>query len=179
MDNYGGKTLNFGGPADSALQLSDLQITEDNFDPANPTKRPPGWQALRVQRVLTKEAVAHIDPSTIGKMRPLREAHEEELMIKEIQNYVPFGASSGRIFTIGIPTNTVLCPADLVINSSTFDPAYYLKRPNGWGELRAKRVFAKERCAGVDMTTFTLERMRPVRDAEVFVMLNCHSFRNK
>jgi hypothetical protein len=60
----------------SAAQGGSLVITEENFDPRDPSKRPDGWIALRNKRVVVKEQIdrlAGVDEDTIAAMRDDRE----------------------------------------------------------------------------------------------------------
>jgi hypothetical protein len=78
--------------------------------------------------------------------------------------------SYGVVFDLEKPQKNPynLTPADLVIDSSTFDPTNPSKRPVGWKELRTKRVMAKERVTNVDPR---IPEARSQREQEVCILI--------
>ena len=83
-----------GGPIE-------LVFTKDNFDPKDLTKRPPGWHALRMKRIIIKEQLdraAGIDEDVIGSQRPVKEIDEENIMLSEVSKY-------GKLLTTETNTN--------------------------------------------------------------------------
>jgi hypothetical protein len=165
VESYG-KVITYGGLAESELQVANLDLNDKNFDPADPTKRPTAWYAMRAGRVLAREYASKMDPTLADQTRGIRELMEEDSMLSEIQNYIPFGGYRGGPFVFGKPGQG-LKSADLPITEHTFDLKDENKRPRGWVELRTKRIYAKERAARVDTDSDTLMNLRPNRERQV------------
>jgi hypothetical protein len=145
-----------------ALQLSDIKIPY-GFNPTDDRlNRPAGWNELKARRVAAKAKAAGSDPNTSQQIRSKRDLDEDDLMLKEVLNYIPFQRQQGQPFDLD--TYPVLQPSNLSLTKDSFDPNG-TKRPTGWEQLRARRVHAKERAAGVD--TSSLLSIHPIREREV------------
>lgn len=134
-------------PAPTSALPSDLIFTPDNFDPADPTKRPEGWIALRQKRIVIKEQIARVggvDEDTIAAMRDDNELEEEDLMLAEVAAHgCVLGGVRQRQEEKKDATGSNV-KEGVAVDEKNFDPELLSKRPHGWNELRIKRVMLKE-----------------------------------
>ena len=145
LKNYG-RVMTYGGPKENDFifpsnddnlnkelrDLNQLEITPENFDPEDRTKRPKNWNEIKKNRILVRESAAGVDPSTIDLMRQKRDDMEEDIMLSEILSYVPFHGAQGKLFDYGTPDEPFLEAAHLNINERTYDPNDQNKRPKGF-----------------------------------------------
>jgi hypothetical protein len=79
-------------------------------------------------------------------------------MILEVGKY-------GKPLALGAPYQPPISARDIIISKATFDPNNPMKRPEGWTELKNRRILEKEEAARVDPKTIL--RLRPQREKEV------------
>lgn len=167
-----GQIVNLGGFDYNSIQPSDLLITPDTFDPDEATKRPKGWAEVRSKRVMYKEQflrMERVDESSIIDGRAVRQEKEEAAMLREIK-------LTGKLANFGTErdlNDKLITVAMLGITDENFDPTNYHKRPSGWEELKAKRVFVKElldRLAGANDESISSMRVdREKKEEELMI----------
>ena len=111
--------------------VSSLDINSNNFYFPDPTKRPDFWAEVRTKRVMLKEHIERINGTSedvIVSQRHNKEIEEEMILTGEVLVF-------GRLLNVG-ENKSIVAPADLDLSSSA--------RPNGWNDVREKRVQYKE-----------------------------------
>lgn len=147
----------------------EMVLNEENFDPNDPSKRPPGWSLLRMKRVIVKEQLdrdSGMDEDLIMALRADKERQEEIIMLNEIKKYGKLvgphsqltdnaagnARASDRHSSMNSFTGTNTPQQALIINTTNYVSHDITKRPDGWFDLRLKRVMLKEhidRIAGI------------------------------
>lgn len=164
--------------------LPPLEINATNFDPNTKEKRPSGWAKVREHRIHRREQLDRLRgavEAVILEKRLLREKEEEEIMVKEV-------VAHGNVLGVncgGLDIKTALekakevekaekdansaALAPLVILESNFDPNIDSKRPNGWHEIRKRRVYKREqldRFRGISEATIQAKRAEREKEEE-------------
>ena len=147
----------------------DMVLNEENFNPNDPNKRPPGWSLLRMKRVIVKEQLdrdSGMDEDLIMALRADKEKQEEIIMLNEVKKYGKLVGphsqltdnssanvrGSDRSSSLNSLSNPNTPQQAIIINSSNYLSHDITKRPDGWFDLRLKRVMLKEhidRIAGI------------------------------
>jgi hypothetical protein len=65
--------LNHAAEPEISFDAADLEINEETFHPFDASMRPPGWQGIRMKRILAKEQLMGADRELILATRPHRE----------------------------------------------------------------------------------------------------------
>jgi len=154
-----------GRKRSSTLQqdVSNLEVNSDNFDFPNPAKRPFFWNEVRTKRVMLKEHIERINgvpEATLTEKRPTKEVDEEMTLVSEVLAY-------GRLLNVGESKPTSLTPSTLMITEFTFNTKDL--RPNGWNEVKEKRIQLKEledRLNGEDEAAIKEKRTQRLIDEE-------------
>lgn len=93
--NYFGRLLNVEAlRVKGSIERASVYVTADNFDPLDPGRRPLGWAAVRLRRVIARES---LDERTDYAQRSLQVFQEEKVMLTEIAQYgqlVKLGSAS-------------------------------------------------------------------------------------
>lgn len=91
--NYFGRLLNVEAlRVRGSIERASVHVTLDNFDPSDPCRRPPGWAAIRLRRVIARE---NLDERTDYAQRSVLVSQEEQVMLAEI-------AQHGQLVTFGV-----------------------------------------------------------------------------
>lgn len=152
-----------------ASTFADLVITPETFDPKDPSKRPDGWVAVRMMRVIVKEQaerVKGVDEETIMESRTKREEEEEATMIGEV-------VANNAVLGFNKDVTKAGPKLHVEVSRINYEPWNLAKRPPNWLNLRLKRVMLREhieRIGGVNEDVTASQRAEKEFEEEIAMM---------